>query len=178
MTNKLFDVQGGKVIIHQDTLGIPAFKLLWDAAEDKDDAMKSISYIVFKHHPDSPYVISMPLEYRENKLKSELFTEDWTPSESVNHAEDMYLEFLNTLPLQLLTGARNTISAISTFLNGIISTTLDMRTVKEAMTAIGQLDKAIHSMDSLAKQVRKEEMDSSRVQGGSEIGHFEIPKTR
>jgi hypothetical protein len=178
MNNKLADIVGGKVVLHQDTLEIPCFKQIWNNNVDKDLATRYIDYIFFKHHPDSPYVTSMPLDYRDDKLKLELFTRDWEPTEEVLNAESMYLEFLNTLPLQLLTGSRNTISAISSYLNNVVSSTLDMRTVKEAMTAIGQLDKAIHSMDSLAKQVRKEEMDSSRVQGGSEIGHFEIPKQR
>ena len=178
MNNKLADIVGGKVVLHQDTLEIPSFKKIWNSNKDKELATKYIDYIFFKHHPDSPYVISMPLEYRDKKLRTELFSESWEPTEDVLYAEKMYLEFLNTLLLQLLTGSRSTIGAISTYLNEIVSSALDMRTVKEAMAAIGQLEKAIHSMTSLEKQVRKEEIESTRVQGGSEIGHFEIPTVR
>jgi len=178
MNNKLADIVGGKVVIHQDTLAIPCFKRIWDMYDDKDIAMKYIDYIFFKYHPDSPYVISMPLEYRDKKLRSEYFEEGWEPTEDILYAETSYKEFLDTLLLQLLTGFRNAIAAISGYLNSIITGSLDMKTVKEALTAAGQLDKTIKSITSLEKQVRKEEMESTRVQGGSEIGHFEIPKQR
>jgi len=178
MNNKLADIVGGKVIIHQDTLEIPCFKKIWNDNADKDLATKYIDYIFFKHHPDSPYVISMPLEYRDERLRKELFTEDWEPTPDIIYAEQTYLEFLDTLLLQLLTGYRNTLSAISKYLNNIVTGTLDMRMVKEALTAGAQLDKTIKSVTSLEKQVRKDELESSRVQGGSEVGHYEMPKSR
>lgn len=28
---RLFDIKGGKIIIHPDALGIPCFKRVWDA---------------------------------------------------------------------------------------------------------------------------------------------------
>jgi len=36
---KLFDIVGGKVVIHSDALGIPCFKKVWDA--DKEQKMLS-----------------------------------------------------------------------------------------------------------------------------------------
>lgn len=67
---KLFDIQGGKVIIHSDALGIPCFKKVWDADKaDKEYATKVISYIVLMNKWNSPYVQSMEAETREPKLK-------------------------------------------------------------------------------------------------------------
>lgn len=46
---KLFDILAGKVVIHNDALGIPAFKKVWDADKaDKEMATKYITYIVLK----------------------------------------------------------------------------------------------------------------------------------
>ena len=46
---KLFDIVGGKVVIHSDVLGIPCFKKVWDADKaDKEHATKVISYIVLR----------------------------------------------------------------------------------------------------------------------------------
>ena len=71
---KLFDILGGKVIIHSDALGIPCFKKIWDADKaDKEHATKVISYIVLKNKWDSPYVLSMNSDSIETKLKEELF---------------------------------------------------------------------------------------------------------
>ena len=71
---KLFDIVGGKVVIHSDALGIPCFKKVWDADKaDKEHATKVISYIVLKNKWNSPYVLSMDPDSIESKLKEELF---------------------------------------------------------------------------------------------------------
>lgn len=58
--NELFDIIGGKVVIHSDALGIPCFKKVWDADKpDKEHATKVISYIVLMNKWNSPYVQSM-----------------------------------------------------------------------------------------------------------------------
>lgn len=67
---KLFDIIGGKVVIHSDALGIPCFKRVWDADKpDKEHATKVISYIVLMNKWNSPYVQSMEADSREEKLK-------------------------------------------------------------------------------------------------------------
>ena len=179
MNNKLFDIQAGKVTIHADMLGIPPFKALWNSTDDKDYATNLISYIVLKHHYSSPYVENIGDEkYRDEKLKKELFPEGWVASEEVLYAESTFLEFSNTLLVQLLDSCRHSVYIISTYLRDMTVSSMDMRTVKEAMAAMSSLDKVVRSLDSLTKQVRREDVETSRVQGGSEIGHFEIPKSR
>ena len=75
---RLFDIQGGKIIIHPDALGIPCFKRVWDAdkAQDKERANRIISYIVLMNKWDSPYVQSMEADTRESKLKKEIFGDE------------------------------------------------------------------------------------------------------
>lgn len=70
---KLFDIVGGKVVIHPDALGIPCFRNIWDNNKDKDYVRNIISYIVLKNKYDSPYVQSMDADEAERKLKMELF---------------------------------------------------------------------------------------------------------
>jgi hypothetical protein len=177
--SKLFDIQGGKVVIHPYMLGIPAFKAIWNTYDDKDYVTSIISYIVFKHHYDSPYVESIgDEEYRDKKLRSELFQDGWEPTEDVLYAEQTFIDFSNTLIVQLLDSSRHAIHIISSYLKDMSAGTMDMRTVKEAMSAMSSLDKVVKSIDSLTKQVRREELESSTVRGGSEIGHYEIPKSR
>jgi hypothetical protein len=177
--NNLFDLQGSKVVIHPYMLGIPCFKKIWESNDDKGYATNLISYIILKHHFSSPYVENIgDLEYRDAKLKSELFEEGWTADEDLLYAEKTFLEFSNTLLVQLLDASRHAVYMISVYLKDIVAGTMDMRMVKEALTAMSTLDKVVKSLDSLAKQVRREDMESSTVRGGSEIGHFEIPKAR
>jgi hypothetical protein len=179
MGNKLFDIIAGKVVIHTDMLGIPAFKVLWNKYDDKDYANSIISYIVLKHHYSSPYVESIgDMEYRDGKLRSELFEEGWEPTDDILYAESTFLEFSNTLLVQLLEACRHSVYVISSYLKEMMTSNMDMKTVKEAMQAMASLDKTVKSLDSLAKQVKREDMESTSVRGGSEIGHFEIPKAR
>jgi len=176
---KLFDIQGGKVVIHPDMLGIPCFKDIWESNKDKEYVTNVISYIVLQNHHDSPYVKEIgDSDKRSEKLKKELFKKEWTPNEQEKYAEDTFISFSNTLLVQLLEGSRNAVYMISCYLKDIVKGSMDMKMVKEAMQAMASLDKMVKSIDSLEKQVRKEELDNSTVRGGSEVGHYEIPKKR
>lgn len=174
---KLFDLVGSKVVIHNDTLGIPCFKRLWESTSDKMYATNLISYIVLKNYHDSPYVKSMQLSVREATLRKELFDAGWEPTEDVVEAEASYIEFCDTLNLKLLRSFRNKLDSISDFLEEP-SHGMDMKMVKDILSAAAMLDKTIRSIDSLEKQVRKEEIESVTARGGSEIGHYEIPIKR
>lgn len=174
---KLFDIVGGKVAIHTDALGIPCFRAIWDSHKDKKVASDIISYIVLNNHPDSPYVTSLYEADRLKKLNDELFDGKLEKDEQFEYAEKSYIEFLDTLPLKLLRGLRRSLESISKYLDTAKSDTMDMRMVKDILSAAAMTDKAIKSINTLEKQVRKDELESSTVRGGSEIGHFEIPKS-
>ena len=70
---KLFDIVGGKVVIHADFLAIPAMKRYWETSADKDQVNKVLSFIILCDYWDSPYVKSMNDDIREDKLKEEIF---------------------------------------------------------------------------------------------------------
>lgn len=175
---KFFDIVGGKVVIHTDALGIPCFRELWDSNKNKDLAKNIISYIVLNNHPDSPYVTSMYESDRLDRLNKELFDGKLEKNDKFEYAEKCYIEFLDTLPLKLLRGLRRSLESISKYLDESNSDGMDMRKVKDILMAASMTDKAIKSIDTLEKQVRRDELESTTVRGGSEIGHFEIPKTK
>lgn len=174
--NKIADIIGGKVVLSADTLLIPCFKRIWESTEDKAYAHNQIAYIIFKHYHDSPYS-SLYVEDRERILRKELFTEDWEPNELVKWAEEMYLEFTDTLNLKLLRAFRRKLEVISKYLDEPMEY-MDMKLVKEILASASMIDKTVKAIDSLEKQVRREELESSTVRGGSEIGHFELPKKK
>lgn len=71
---KLFDILGGKVVIHEDALGIPSFRTIWDSNKDKKHATDVLSYIVLQNKWNSPYVVSLTDEKeRSKRLKQQLF---------------------------------------------------------------------------------------------------------
>ena len=132
---KLFDILAGKVVIHNDALGIPAFKKVWDADKaDKEMATKYISYIVLKNKYDSPYVHSMDSDKIEPRLKQELFGDKniKLPKEVIE-AEQAYIAFANTLTLQLLQNARKKLESISRYYSESLADELDEKKVKDLL---------------------------------------------
>ena len=175
---KLFDVIAGKVVIHNDALGIPAFKKVWDADKaDKEKATKYLSYIVLKNKYDSPYVQSMNEEDIESRLKKELFgNKDIKLPVEVIEAEQAYVGFYNTLTLQLLKNARKKLDSISKYYNESLEDLLDEKKVKDLLSGMSSLGNTIKSLDLLENSVRAEELNNSKVRGGAEMNAFELPR--
>jgi hypothetical protein len=175
---KLFDIVGSKVVIHEDALGIPCFKTIWEKYKDKRISTNIISYIILNNHPSSPYVMSMPKEGREKKLRNELLGEDIPYDDDFKYAEESYIEFTDTLILKMLRGIRTNIEYMSDNLQTVNSEGMNMRDMKDLLDLASKAEKAVKSIYSLEKQVRKEELETSSVRGGSEIGRFELPNKR
>ena len=175
---KLFDILAGKVVIHNDALGIPAFKKVWDADKaDKEMATKYISYIVLKNKYDSPYVQSMDSDKIEPRLKQELFGDKniKLPKEVIE-AEQAYIAFANTLTLQLLQNARKKLESISRYYSESLADELYEKKVKDILAGMGSLGNTIKSLDLLEASVRAEELTNSKVRGGGELNPFELAK--
>lgn len=175
---KLFDIVGSKIVIHEDALGIPCFKTIWEKNKDKRVATNIISYIILNNHPNSPYVLSMSRQARETKLKQELLSDDIQYDDDFKYAEDMYIEFTDTLILKMLRGIRSNIEYMSDNLNSMNKDGMTMRDMKDLLDLASKAEKAVKSIYSLEKQVRKEELETSAVRGGSEIGRFELPNRK
>lgn len=175
---KLFDIVAGKVLIHNDALGIPAFKKVWDTDKaDKELATKYISYIVLKNKYDSPYVQSMDSEDIEPRLKKELFGKaDFKLPKEVIEAEQAYIGFNNTLTLQLLRNARKKLESISKYYTESLDDLLDEKKVKDILAGMSSLGNTIKSLDLLEASVRAEELTNSKVRGGGELNPFELVK--
>lgn len=173
---KLFDIIGGKVVIHNDALGIPAFKKVWDADKaDKEMATKYISYIVLKNKYDSPYVQSMQTEDIEPRLKKEIFGDvKYKLPVEVLEAEDAYVRFNETLILSLLKNARNKLDSVSKYYRESLEDELDDKKVKDILSGIGSLGQTIKSLDALEAAVRSEEAAANRIRGGAEVNPYEL----
>ena len=95
---KLFDINGGKVVIHPDALGLPFFKKLWEADKpDKTQATNVISYIVLMWYFKSPYVLQLEPDIREKKLKQLYFgDENYNLTVEEKSCEDDYKKLIYT----------------------------------------------------------------------------------
>ena len=173
---KLADIVAGKVVIHNDMLVIPAFKKIWDADNPtKELATKYISYIVLKNKYDSTYVKSMNEEDIEPRLKKEIFGKsDIKLPKEVIEAEQAYINFANTLTLQLLKNAKKKLESISKYYLNSLDEELDEKKVKDILSGMGSLGNTIKSLDLLEISVKNEEINNNRIRGGGELNPFEI----
>lgn len=177
---KLFDIQADKVIIHNDTLGIPCFRKLWESEIDKSKATDYISYIVFKNKHDSPYVKAFSLEDRETHLKEQLFGDPaFELPELVILCEEEYIRLTETLFVGLLKNVRNRLESISQYHRKALGDELDDDRIKVIIAGIEKLGATAKSLEQLEENARKEEsLLTSKVRGGAEISAFEIPDKR
>lgn len=51
----MFDIQGNKIKLSPDELGIPPFREFYNSAQDKSQALKEIEYIIWLYKWNTPY---------------------------------------------------------------------------------------------------------------------------
>lgn len=175
---KLFDILGGKVIIHSDALGIPCFKKVWDADKaDKEHATKVISYIVLKNKWDSPYVQSMDADTIESKLKSELFGDKkykLTTDEEL--CEKQYISFCHTRTLEMLDNMKLKLDSISKYYKESLDDELDEKKIKDLLSGMTSVGNVLKSIETLENMVKAEELSLGRVKGDSKVNPYELAK--
>lgn len=175
---KLFDILGGKVVIHSDALGIPCFKRIWDADKaDKEHATKVISYIVLKNKWDSPYVLSMDVDTIEEKLKIELFEDkDHTFTKDELACEEQYKAFCHTRTLEMLDNMRLKLDSISKYYKESLDDTLDEKKIKDLLAGMTSVGGVLKSIDSLETMVKSEELVTGRVKGDAKVNPYELAR--
>ena len=114
---KLFDILGGKVVIHEDALGIPAFRAVWDGNEDKKHATDILSYIVLQNKWNSPYVTSLTDDKeRSRRLKQQLFNDpDYQLTVEEQIAENEFNLLQTTPTLKMLANIKLKLDSISQY---------------------------------------------------------------
>lgn len=132
---KLFDIIGGKVVIHENALAIPAFKKIWESDKaDKQHATAILSYIVFKNKWDSPYVLSIPYDQIESKLKEEfLGNTNYELTEDEQKAEDSFIRLQHTRTLDMLDSIRLKLDTFNKYYKDSLLEELDEKKIESIM---------------------------------------------
>lgn len=175
---KLFDIVGGKVVIHPDAIGIPCFKRVWDTDKpDKEHSSKVISYIVLMNKWDSPYVQSMDADSRELKLKKEIFNDEnykLTSEELI--CEEEYKNLLNTRALRMLNNMRLKLDSVSKYYEESLGDTLDEKKIKDLLAGMTSVGGVFKSIDSLETMVKAEEVAIGKVKGDAKVNPYELAR--
>ena len=179
MLGKVFDIVGGEVTFTAEALALPFFKVIWDRdkTKNKEIATKEISYIIFKNKYDSPYT-SYPESERGAIVIKDVFTKKYEPDDLVLEAEKRYNELQDSISLRLLKSSYVAIDAMINYFLSLPTKIIDDKIVRNLTASVKDLAATIKSLDSLEKQVQKEQLEDVRARGGSEIGIFELPRNK
>lgn len=178
---KLFDIQDGKVVLNPSELSLPAFKKIYesDKTKDKQHAIAKISYIVFMYKWDSPYMSVIDEDKRSSILKEELFSDaKFELDKQTEDAIDKFKMFQHTFSLQFLEDNMLGASKLMEYYRLISWNETDKsgKQLYSSRDLAANLEKAggiLKSLHTLKEQVRREELENTRIKGGSEIGSYE-----
>lgn len=174
---KLFDIIGGKVIIHSDILGIPFFKELWNAdSKDKIHATDVLTYIVLKNKLDSPYIKTIPPDEIEEKLKLKVFKNpkySLTLEEQLCEEEFKSFEY-STLNRRLLEGLRLKLWAQAKYYTETRDELLDLDSISKLNKGAKELKGMLDTIDVLERAAKGEELSNKKIKGDKELNPYEL----
>lgn len=177
---KLFDIEKNRIVPNADVLAIPAIKKIWvrDKTEEKETALKELSYIVFLCDFHSPYRDIREFE-KESLIIKDVFKSKWTPDNLVKEAVETYKKLQETPSMRLLNTARSTLDKLSGYFEQIDFSEMDVlgKPVYSAIDLTRNLKEVgniVKSLVNLERQVRLE-LEEHSVRGGSEIMLLEDP---
>lgn len=176
---KLFDILGGKVIIHENALAIPSFKKIWegkDGKADKNHATNVLSYIIFRNKWDSPYVLSLLPEEIEPKLKEEFFHDkNYKLTADERLAEQEFINLQNTRTLKMLNSIRDKLDTFTKYYQDSLEEELDEKRIEKYLAGFAKVKDTYVTLDYLEKAVKAGELDTTRIKGDAKVNPFEIP---
>jgi len=170
---RLFDIVKGKVVLNPATLWIPEFKILWDrdTTEEKITALSEITYIVFLCDYRSPYR-DMREDLKEKTVRKDMSVDSkWKPDKEVIKAKEKYILLQDTANTRLLQAAKVAADKLTDYF-----TTVDPSDANNIVRNLKELGSVVKSLDTLQKQVEKEQLDRESAKGSRDIGHYEKPR--
>jgi hypothetical protein len=177
---KIFDIVNGEVIITAEALAIPAFKTIWDndKSKSKGKATDEIKYVAFLcDHFKSPYR-DFPEYEKEAIIIKDVFKDaEWKPGKEVKAACEKYTEMTDTAILRLLRASRSAVDKLAEYLETVDFNKLDMNgkpySARDVVFNLGNIGNLVKSLNVLETAAKREQIDITKIQGGTEIGYFE-----
>lgn len=177
---KLIEFDGQDFKIADEALLVRPIRELFqkDKSKKKEDFWKQISYLWFMCDPRSTYQYLVDEEARAREIKvQEGLGEDWTPSDLLKEAMDIYRSHTITTSALLLEGMRKGIENVRNFLSDIDLTAVDknfkpiyqVSTVTSALKQVPELARALAEAEkALAKDFATE--DNARGNAQKAVG--------
>lgn len=170
----MFDINGSKISLSTDSLAIPPFKDYYNNAENKEQALKEIEYIVWLYKWNTPYM-AYPEKERASKVALDVFKDDqFKPSAELLQLVDRFKEFQETPATRLLNASQTAAEGLISALNDYSSVAMDIDTAIKVTRILKDVGGIVKSLDIAMKQAKAEQIETGRVKGGGTIGLYEI----
>ena len=172
----MFDIKGDKIILNTEDLAIPPFKDHYNKAEDKQQALKEIEYVVWLYKWNTPYEAYSENE-RASRVAKDVFKDGgYVPSPAVVELGKRFIEFQETPGTRLLTASRAAAEGLTEALNIYSKEATDIDVAIKITRILKDVGSIVKSLDMTMKQAKAEQMEAGRVKGGGQIGLYEIPR--
>lgn len=169
----MFDIKGDKIFLDADSLAIPPFKEYYHNAEDKEQALKEIEFVVWRYKWDTPYE-AYPESERTLRVAKDVFkNEKYTPSAEVKELIKRFNEFQETPATRLLQASQTAAEGLIKALNDYSSGLMDIDTAIKVTRILKDVGGIVKSLDVAMKQAKAEQLETGRVKGGGIIGLYE-----
>ena len=169
----MFDIKGDKISLSTADLAIPRFKDHYNSAEDKQQALKEIEYVVWLYRWNTPYEAYPQKESPSIVAKDVFKDEHYKPSEAVKYLAQRFIEFQETPGTRLLTASQTAAEGLIAALNDYSTGLMDIDTAIKVTRILKDVGNIVKSLDIAMKQAKAEQVESGRVKGGGIIGLYE-----
>ena len=177
--------ESNRVRPRPEVIEIKEFRDLWakvrkvDGDSDGRKKLQNIREFTWIFHTvshKSPY-IQYEESIRSDQVKKEVFGNlEWEPDELVLAAREKYIELIKSPVIKLLDASLNTLNKTATYLNNVDydvkSEIGQVYTVRDVLSAIGNIGKLYDSLEILREKVAKEEETGGAIRAGVLLNEF------
>lgn len=169
----MFDIVKNKIQLSTEDLAIPPFKNFYNNAEDKQDALKKIEFIVWRYKWNSPYEAYPEKERTWRVAKDVLNDDSYKPDDTIKELAKRFQEFQETPATRLLKSSKSAAEGIMNTMDSYAEEELDIDTAKKLSAILKDVSGIIKSLDLASKQAKAEQAETGKVKGGGVIGMYE-----
>lgn len=173
MSNKIFDIVDGKLIIKPEALAIQPFSTIWesDKSKDKTEAYNKIKVIWFNTDLESPFYKNYPEETRLKVIALDVLKDKtYKPSKDVLDGISKYKELYTTPEMRLIEGAHIAVNRMEQYYRNVNFESDDIKKVNDSIIALPKLAQALKDARKIAES---SEESGTKVRGNASLGMYE-----
>jgi len=139
-------------------------------------AQKELAYVYHMSDPMSSYS-SYNDDRRKERLKEDLFSDDWVEDAYVRQAIETYEELNLSEAERLLGSAKQSAKSLREYFEEVNLLEEDDRgkkkyNAKDLINNLSKIGSVIEGIQDLEEQVRKEQMERSQLRGGVKVNQY------